>query len=157
MIQQKEKTKTQNLSTKLLVLTTLAGILFVLGVRVEHVQAFDTTDAKPSPMVGLAKGQTARLNVVNIGDPNQGSCQVQMTFYDNEGKQLALDVQKIDPGIATFLDLSYNDVGDPHIRVQIRSWAKVLVGDPTICFSSLEVFDDETGKTTLFIGDPSIK
>jgi len=149
--------KTQNLLTKLLVLTTFLSILFMIGVRAEQVQAFDTTDAKPSPMFGLAEGQTARLNVVNIGDPNQGSCQVQMIFYDNEGKQLALAVQKIDPGIATFLDLSYNDVGNPNIRVQIRSWVKVLVGDPHICLSSLEVFDDETGKTTVFIGDPSIK
>ena len=64
--------KTQNLSTKLLGLATFMSILFMIGVRVEHVQAFDTTDAKPSPMVGLAEGQTARLNVVNIGDPNQG-------------------------------------------------------------------------------------
>jgi|SRR5215510_2427844 len=149
--------KTQNLSTKLLVLTTFMIILFMIGVRAEQVQAFDQTDEKPSPMVGLAKGQTARLNVVNIGDPNSDSCQVQMTFYDNEGKQLALDVQKIDPGVATFLDLSYNDVGDPHIRVQIRSRVKVLIGDPTICLSSLEVFDDETGKTTLFIGNPNLK
>jgi hypothetical protein len=149
--------KTQNRSTKLLVLTTFLSILFMIGVRAEQVQAFDTTDAKPSPMVGLAEGQTARLNVVNIGDPNQGSCQVQLIFYDNAGKQLALDSQKIDPGIATFLDLSYNDIGNPNIRVQIRSWVRVLIGDPSICLSSLEVFDDETGKTTLFVGDPHIK
>lgn len=149
--------KTQNLSTRLLVLATFMSILFMIGVRTEQVQAFDTTDAKPSPMVGLAEGQTARLNVVNIGDSNSDSCQVQMIFYDNEGKQLALDTQRIDPGIATFLDLSYNDVGNPNIRVQIRSWVRVLIGDPSICLSSLEVFDDETGKTTLFVGDPHIK
>lgn len=149
--------KTQNRSTKLLVLTTFLSILFMIGVRAEQVQAFDQTDEKPSPMFGLAKGQTARLNVVNVGDPNLGSCEVQMIFYDNEGKQLALDTQRIDPGIATFLDLSYNDVGNPNIRVQIRSWVRVLIGDPSICLSSLEVFDDETGKTTLFIGDPHLK
>ena len=69
---------------------------------------------------------------------------------------LASDVQKLDPGVATFLDLGYGDIGDPTIRVQIRAWVKVVVGDPTLCLSSLEVFDDETGRTAIFIGDPNL-
>jgi len=148
----------KNISIRWMTLTALGiALVFFLGARSQTAQAFDTTDDKPSPMFGLAKGQTARLNVVNIGDPNQDSCQVQMIFYDNEGKQLALDSQKLDPGIATFLDLSYADIGNPNIRVQIRSWVKVVIGDPSICLSSLEVFDDETGRTAVFVGDPNLK
>jgi hypothetical protein len=78
-----------------------------------------------------------------------------MVFYDSYGKTLARDAQKLEPGIATFLDLSYAEVGDPTIRVQIRAWVTVI-GDPSICLASLEVFDDETGRTTVFIGDPHI-
>jgi len=49
----------------------------------------------------------------------------------------------------------YAAVGDPNLRVQIRAWIKVVIGDPTLCLSSLEVFDEETGRTTVFIGDPN--
>jgi hypothetical protein len=130
------------------------ALVFFFGVHAQPVQAYDQTDEKPSPMVGLAKGQTARLNMVNIGDPNLNPCEVEMVFYDNQGNALASATQKLDPGVATFLDLSYAAVGNPNIRVQIRAWVKVI-GDPTLCLSSLEVFDDETGKTAIFIGDPN--
>ncbi|HEX9386869.1 MAG TPA: hypothetical protein VF918_11165, partial [Anaerolineales bacterium] len=82
-------------------------------------------------------------------------CEVQMVFYDSQGKALASDVQKLDPGMATFLDLNYAAIGDPNVRVQIRSWVRVVVGDPTLCLASLEVFDEETGRTTVFIGNPN--
>jgi hypothetical protein len=148
--------KTHNQLTKLLVLTALMSmLLFFFGAHAEPAQAFEDPNEKPSPMVGLGRGQTARLNVVNIGDPNQEPCEVQMVFYDSQGKALARDVQKLDPGVATFLDLGYGDVGDPNLRVQIRAWVKVVIGDPTLCLSSLEVFDDETGRTTVFVGDPN--
>jgi len=148
----------KNISIRWTTLTALGiALVFLFSAHAKSVQAFDQTDEKPSPMVGLARGQTARLNVVNIGDPNLEPCEVQMVFYDSQGEALARDVQKLDPGVATFLDLGYSDVGDPTLRVQIRSWVKVVVGDPNICLSSLEIFDDETGKTTVFVGNPNIK
>ena len=147
---------TRNSFSKLLVLAALMALVAVFGVRSQRAQAYEDPNEKPSPMVGLARGQTARLNVVNIGDPNLEPCEVQMLFYDSQGKALARDVQKLDPGVATFLDLGYSDIGDPNSRVQIRAWIKVI-GDPTLCLSSLEVFDDETGRTTIFVGDPNLK
>ena len=130
------------------------ALVFFFGVHARPVQAYDQTDEKPSPMVGLAKGQTARLNVVNIGDPNSSPCEVEMVFYDSQGKVLESDVQKLDPGMAAFLDLSYAAIGNPNLRVQFRAWVKVI-GDPTLCLASLEVFDEETGRTMVFIGDPN--
>ena len=150
--------KIPNQLTKLLVLAALMSMLLLfLGAHAEPAQAFEDPNEKPSPMVGLASGQTARLNVVNIGDPSIEPCEVQMVFYDSQGKALARDVQKLDPGVATFLDVGYSDIGDPNARVQIRAGVKVVIGDPTLCLSSLEVFDNETGRTTVFIGDPSVK
>jgi|SRR6266498_2391352 len=147
----------KNISIRWMTLTALGiALVFFFGARTEPAQAYEDPNEKPFPMVGLAKGQTARLNMVNIGDPNLNPCEVQMVFYDSQGKALARDVQRLDPGMATFLDLSYAAVGNPNIRVQIRAWVKVI-GDPTLCLASLEVFDDETGKTAVFIGDPHIK
>lgn len=145
----------KNNSIRWMILTALGiALVFFYSAHAKPVQAFDQPEEKPSPMVGLARGQTARLNVVNIGDPNVSPCEVQMVFYDSQGKALARDVQKLDPGMATFLDLSYAAVGNPNIRVQIRAWVKVI-GDPTLCLASLEVFDEETGRTTVFVGDPN--
>jgi hypothetical protein len=143
----------RNVLMRLISLTTLViALMFFFGARPDRVQAYEDPNEKLMPMVGLARGQTARLNVVNIGDPNSSPCEVQMVFYDGQGKALARDVQRLDPGMATFLDLSYAAIGNPNLRVQIRAWVKV-VGDSTICLSSLEVFDDETGRTMVFIGD----
>ena len=145
----------RNVLMRLISLTTLViALMFFFGARPERVQAYEDPNEKLMPMVGLAKGQTARLNMVNIGDPNLNPCEVQMVFYDSQGKALASDVQKLDPGMATFLDLNYAAIGDPNVRVQIRAWVKVI-GDPTLCLASLEVFDEETGRTTVFIGNPN--
>lgn len=143
----------KNISIRLMTALGIA-LVFFFGARSQPAQAVDQTDAKLLPMVGLAKGQTARLNMVNVGNPNISPCEVQMVFYDSQGKALARYAQKLEPGMATFLDLRYAEIGDPTIRVQIRAWARVI-GDPSICLASLEVFDDETGRTTLFLGDPS--
>lgn len=144
-----------NISIRWMTLTALGiALVFFFGAHAKPAQASEDPNEKPLPMVGLAKGQTARLNVVNIGDPNVSPCEVQMVFYDSQGKELARDIQKLDPGMATFLDLSYAAIGDPNLRVQFRAWVKV-VGDPTLCLASLEVFDDETGRTMVFIGDPN--
>jgi hypothetical protein len=148
----------RNVLIRLISMITLAIVLALIaffGRRTQIVQAYEDPNEKPLPMVGLAKGQTGRLNTANIGDPNSSPCEVQMVFYDSQGKALARDVQTLESGMAAFLDLSYAAVGDPTIRVQIRGWVKV-VGDPAICLASLEIFDDETDRTTVIIGDPSL-
>src|SRR5215216_2357714 len=147
----------RNLSISWIILIALMiALIAFFSTRPESAQAYEDPNEKPWPMVGLAKEQTARINVVNVGDPNQNPCEVQMVFYDNQGKELTRDVQKLEPGVAAFLDLSHAAIGDPNSRVQIRGWVKVI-GDPTICLASLEVFDDETGRTTVFVGDPNLK
>src|SRR6266508_3836999 len=109
----------RNVLMRLISLTALMiALIAFFGARPERVQAYEDPNEKLMPMVGLANGQTARLNVVNIGDPNSSPCEVQMVFYDGQGKALASDIQKLDPGVATFLDLHYSDVGDPTLRVQ---------------------------------------
>jgi hypothetical protein len=142
----------RNSFSKLLVLAALMALVAVFGVRSERAQAFEDPNEKPSPMVGLARGQTARLNVVNLFPPDP--CDVQIVFYDSQGKPLARGADTLKPGAAMFLDLSYSAIGDPNSRVEIR--AQVTVSDPKRCRASLEVFDDDTGRTAVFVGDTSI-
>jgi hypothetical protein len=63
----------KNISIRLMTALGIALVLF-LGARSQPVRAVDQTDGRPLPMVGLAKGQTARLNVVNVGNPNISPC-----------------------------------------------------------------------------------
>jgi hypothetical protein len=143
-----------NLIVWIILIALMLALIASFAARTETVQAYEDPNEKPFPMVGLAKGQTARLNMVNIGDPNLNPCEVQMGFYDSQGKALLRGVQKLEPGMATFLDLSYASAENPNLRVQIRGWVRVI-GDPTLCLASLEVFDEQTGRTSVFIGDPN--
>jgi hypothetical protein len=138
--------------SKLLVLAGLMALVAVFGVRSQRAQAYEDPNEKPSPMVGLAHGQTARLNVVNVGNPNISPCEVGLTFFDSRGALLVRDAQTLRPGAAAFLNLNREAVGDPDIRVQIRA---VVQSSSTDCLAqvraSLEVYDNDTGKTTLIV------
>ena len=56
-------------------------------------------------MVGIVEGvQTARLNVVNVIDPNQivrdaRPCSVELMFFDSDGEMLAMRMVSLDPVI----------------------------------------------------------
>jgi hypothetical protein len=97
----------------IILIALMLAFLSILGTHSNPVQAYEDPNEKTLPMVGLTKGQTARLNMVNVGDPNLNPCEVQMVFYDSQGKALARDIQKLEPGMATFFDRSYAAVGDP--------------------------------------------
>jgi hypothetical protein len=141
---------TRNGFSKLLVLAALVALVAVFGLRSQRAQAIDEPNEKPSPMVGLARGQTASLNVVNLFPPDP--CDVGLTFFDSRGVVLARDAQTLRPGQAAFLDLNREAVGDPNIRVQIRAVVQFSSRD---CLAqvraSLEVYDNDTGKTTLIV------
>ena len=54
-------------------------------------------------MAGLARGQTALLNVVTVGVQNE--MLMELSFLDIEGRTLSRSVEKVVPGRAVFLDL----------------------------------------------------
>ena len=111
-------------------------------------------------MVGIVEGQqTARLNVVNWGDPeikNARPCMVELMFFDSEGEMLAMMMVSLDPGVAMFHDLRFPAAGVEG-RFQIRAEVMVM-GDKKSCdvIPTLEIYDNETMKTEVFWGDPEI-
>ena len=111
-------------------------------------------------MVGITRGQTARLNVVNVIDPNSidgdaRSCSAELMFFDSEGEMLAMMMVSLDPGVAMFHDLRFP--AGVEGRFQIRAEVMVM-GDKKSCdvIPSLEVYDNTTMKTEVFWGDPEI-
>ena len=108
-------------------------------------------------MVGITRGQTARLNVVNVIDPNSidgdaRSCSAELMFFDSEGEMLAMTMVGLDPGMAMFHDLPFPAGGEG--RFQIRAEVMVM-GDKKSCdvIPTLEIYDNETMKTEVFM-DP---
>ncbi|MDQ3753478.1 MAG: hypothetical protein M3371_01950 [Acidobacteriota bacterium] len=138
-------------------LTSGALIVALIAVwavwPVSRVKAVgDPTDGKYG--LGLARGQTARLTVINSGE--ERGFVVNWKFLDNEGRPLAQSDGPVEmlPGQMKSFDLdgdALNTARDRFGRIQIR--AKVAgrghLRDLHHNFQILvEIFDNETGKTT---------
>lgn len=118
----------------------------------------------------MAAGQTARLNVVNLGRANppdaDRGCAVELSFLDangsiitaRDGSQARFTV-RLAPGQSAFLDLGSTylpAVQRSQIRASLRANRACLgsVDNPDF-LPSLEVFDDITGRTTTFVDGSS--
>jgi hypothetical protein len=113
-------------------------------------------------MVGIAPGQTARLNVVNVGTTTVPSvpCVLVLAFVDGDGKILEQRIVSLTSGKAAFLDLVMNGVPGVN-RVQLRGvgynplLAAGSIPQPISCslLPTLELFETHTGKTTGVVTD----
>jgi hypothetical protein len=129
-------------------------------------------------MIGVALNQTGRLNVVNTAPAPTGpvalvACSLTLQLFDDQANKVAeLAVDNLEPGKALHLDLprpaAASNVTDP-LRIQVRG--VVIVGgpilprplDPTVAVLSvcavaptLEVFDNDTGKTQVVLTNASV-
>ncbi|MGH9969056.1 MAG: hypothetical protein ACREBG_14815 [Pyrinomonadaceae bacterium] len=126
-------------------------------------------------MIGLARGQTARLNVVNLRSvpaTDQTAdqvpqllatlpCHVRLRFLDQRGNIVARSAESILPGDGAFLDLPFHEAIPPGFegrRFQIRAIVQVLSRSENArrcaTISSVEIFDNETGRTTAIYPEP---
>lgn len=114
-------------------------------------------------MVGITMGQTARLNVVNVGNPDEKGvgnpdtreCMVELMFFDSDGDMLDMMMVSLDPGMAAFHDLGFP--AGVAGRLQIRAVVLALGGPDTKCKNikpTLEIYDNQTMKTEVFQPPP---
>ena len=103
-----------------------------------------------SGMVGLAEGQTARLNVLNPGAlaPAVGAiCAAQLSFLNAEGAVIKTTSVSVNPGRSASFNLDRDaDLVTSDERVEIRA---VILYTANTCalLPTLEVFDDGSGRT----------
>jgi len=142
--------------------TTLAALVLVIGMlAAPHVEAVIAIIA-PDP-VGIAIGQTARLTVLNRGF-GRGAARgfiINWRFLDAAGRVLKQGAECVNVGAGEMMwfDLPYIELGSrPGNRVQLRAEVIALGGPDTRASlsGSVEVIDDATGQTTVFIGDPGL-
>jgi len=100
--------------------------------------------------VGITFGQTVRTTAANTGTR---AIIVNWTILDSAGAVLGrLDGQMIEPGKMMSFDLNADDIIRESNRIEIRA---VLSGDSLRgLLASTEVFENATGKTTVFLGGP---
>lgn len=118
-----------------------------------------TDPVKAYSMIGLAAGETLRLNVVNIGGSNglpPGPCNVQMGFVDAAGALLKTSNVTVQPASAGFLTLTFAEASAAvngatlRARLNLRPVLSTLPPDPCRAISSAEVFDALLGRTHLY-------
>jgi hypothetical protein len=125
----------------------IALLLAFLALGVSEAQALVVIGGRP---VGITFGQTARVTAANTGTR---AIIIDWAVLDSEGTVLAqLAGQVIEPGKMTSFDLNADDVVREGERIQIRV---VISGDRLRgLLTSTEVFENDTGKTTVFLGGP---
>src|SRR5215211_6115213 len=109
---------------KLLALGPLLALAAAWSVG--RAAAVDQTDERPSPLVGLARGQTARLNVVNYEGPDVAPVRVELAFFDDQGTPLARLEETLAPGRAAALELPYERLGRGELRVEVRAVVRAI-------------------------------
>lgn len=103
--------------------------------------------------IGIAVGQTARLNVSNLGaEP----IVAQFFVFDERGvNHLPLTEVTVEPGHTASMNLPYRQIPTDQRRFQIRGMIKVMSRIPTdqitdgTITASLEIFDSLTGRTDI--------
>jgi hypothetical protein len=137
--------------------TTLTKLFSALALAaVFSVCAATTAQAGPQPhlktgMFGVARGQVARINAVHVGDPNIRPIEIEMLLLDATGAVVGRDMKTIAPGEAVFFDVAAGEN-----RMELRAVVTKLGGPDTKLLTTVEVFDNDTGKNTIFIGDPGL-
>jgi hypothetical protein len=152
--------KTQSNRSKLSVLVALVFLATVLGASPAHAIIIICK----SGMIGFTTGRTARVNVVNYGDPDQRPVAVSVKFLNKDGDVLGEFrlTDPLQPGKAAAFDLNRDDlVGAAPGRHELR--VEVTYGDPDEKKAddlrnrvriTIEIINNETGKTEVFWGDP---
>ena len=133
-------------------------------------------------LIGLARGQTARLTVVNLrrraaaeptaealaptSEPTAAQlvtvpCSVRLRFLDQRGNTIARSIETIMPGDGAFLDLPFHEAIPPGFdgkRFEIRAVVHVLrrPDETRRCatISTVEIFDNENGRTNVIYPEP---
>ena len=135
-------------------LTLLLAVLLSLGAARAQADILPGVRISFAP-VGLTMDQTARLNLVNNGVPN--GMLISWRFIDASGNRLAQSSATLPLGKIVSVDFSRPKLpGEPPTQIRAEVRAEVDIINPGVPSDSLrrslEVFNNDTGATTLCMG-----
>lgn len=102
-----------------------------------------------SGIIGIVKGQTARIHVINSGPPTSIAKSAWVQGFKNpKSELLAQSVFSLDSGTSAYLDLR-GDMSDvtSEGRLQVHAVVTLLDDVDASCLATLEVFDNATKRT----------
>ncbi len=149
----------------------IATCLMVVAIPVflaAQSRSTEVTTEPPPPdlwmsgLIGLVRGQAASLSITNSTRDVQ---EAQFFFLDMDGNLLKTSSARIMPGQSMGLTMSRSEVRDPSLRVQVRGVVRLAdppnpdadPPQPDLVLSSLEVFDESTGKTSFGLLVPAVR
>jgi len=117
-------------------MSNIIRALWFIGVTLCAVQAQQTNPTPPTfqstqtfGMVGIAQGQTARLNVLNLGIPaplaTAAMCSATLTFFDDTGATLKTETMTLVPQKSVAFDL--DSVLDLKLGVSDRKEIRAII------------------------------
>lgn len=148
-------------------LVPVGRLVSLLAIALAALVSASAQTGSGFPMVGIAAGQSARVNVLNAARPdvaNPTSCNLTLQFLDTNGNLLKQSTVNLQPGTAASLDLSWGDLPGGDLRTEVR--AVLLFGysgganpppgilQQSACgdlVPSLEVYDNTSGRTSLVL------
>lgn len=154
-----------NQSTQRKIIVKHIKNLFLLGALISSSNLLaNPLPVTDSGLVTVLPGQTARLNVVNIGDPST-SCQMTLSFLDADGNTFSSPLLATLPGGgAVPLDAPVAGLAESlrvHIDYSPQLIAQATFKDPLVgCYNLIPTFEvlDVTGTrviVTNFVGIPT--
>jgi hypothetical protein len=131
------------------------AFLFVLATA---ASAQTNSNVQTFGMSGIASGQTARLNVLNVGGQGQtATCLASLVFLDDQVSVLKTKTVSVEPGRSVSLDLLADaDLGlATSERRQVRAVVALIPADQPQpgckVAPTLEIFEQSTGKTSVLV------
>jgi hypothetical protein len=172
--------------TLIIVTAVVALVAFAAFGNSRGTQSVRAQDTQPPPqappqpdnisfgMVGITRGQTVRINVVNTSFAVCPCDRVVLTFLDAEGRLFrnrdGRPIRKevtLEPGQSTFLDLNADDLQFPPgpTRIQLRAVVNLVSPpqpengelsppQPDRTVPSVEVFNNSNGRTVFALSAP---
>jgi hypothetical protein len=143
-------------------ISTIASFAFAfLAIAASFINSGSTlakaADERPSVLVfrmlGIGRGQTARLNLLSFGQRN--AVPVALQFVDMDGRTLAQSSVMLAPAHAGLLDLPFAERGDSN---RLQFYAVVSFGQKPgpegYMIPKLELVDNATGRTERVLANP---
>jgi hypothetical protein len=139
-------------------------VLGLLASRMAAQLPLPSTRTLTFGMVGLARGQVARLNVLNTGAGAAAACICELSFLDANAAILGSNSAQLAGGKAAYLDLEHSDVKGAPERVQIRGVVRTspasagpnqpgtpVLAAPCGIVPTLEILNQQSGRTTVVL------
>ena len=142
-----------------------AAVILAGGALSRTATAFNPQPDPPFGMIGIAQGQTARINLVNTASPDAAlvppPCRARLRVLDAAGNVLTRMHAEVAAGHSTWLDYSpapvSTNLADALVPLRAEIRASVSFDDGELappCRVNLEIFENATARTTVLYAPP---